>query len=111
MDFDYSPLQKTAQYHINNIGNPFLHGYSHMTTKERERDVLRYRGSKYHLESDECDGYVSSSGTEGNMRGIYVAKKQYTDITLFYSADTHYSFDKIADLMSIPAVVVPSQIH
>ena len=82
-----------------------------MKTKERARDVIRYRGGKYGLMPDDCDGYVSSSGTEGNMRGIYIAKKTYQDITLFYSADTHYSFDKIADMMSIPAVVLPSQLH
>jgi histidine decarboxylase len=82
-----------------------------MNTKEYEQAVISYRGGKYNLSPDECAGYISSSGTEGNMRGIYVAKKHYRDVTLFYSADTHYSFDKIADMMSIPAVVVPSQRH
>ena len=57
------------------------------------------------------DGYVSSGGTEGNIQALWVYRnfynqkyqlnKDYSSIAIICSEDSHYSFDKGADLLGL----------
>lgn len=67
----------------------------------------------------EHDGYVASGGTEANIQAVWVYRnlfiKEYdasnTDICILCSADSHYSMDKAANLLSVDVYKVKVDDH
>lgn len=96
---DIKPL---FERHINNLWNPNKEWYSKIHSRVFEQEVIAYRADKYGLKKENTFGYIWSSWTEWNMQWVYLAKKRYPNGELFFSADTHYSIQKIANIMSLP---------
>jgi histidine decarboxylase len=58
-------------------------------------------------ECDEMDpwwGSVGTSGTEGNIWALYLAREALPDAVLLYSSEAHYSIPKAARILRIPTV-------
>lgn len=61
------------------------------------------------------DGYVASGGTEANIQAIWIYRNFFMkehgaaleDIAIICSADSHYSMDKAANLLSLSAHKIP----
>jgi histidine decarboxylase len=77
--FDYKIAKEFFDIHINNVGDPFVHGNMTINTKVVEKAVLEFyaklwRNTLRHEESVEEDdywGYILSMGsTEANMFGL-----------------------------------------
>jgi histidine decarboxylase len=99
-----------VQWHINNIGDPYNNVSTYLNhAREFEQYGLEYRAEKYNLNKDNVGWYINACGTEGNMASIYIAKQQNPNGILYYSEDTHYSGDKISNIMSIEKCIIKSQ--
>ncbi|WP_437570932.1 pyridoxal-dependent decarboxylase [Sorangium sp. So ce542] len=79
---DYENLRPYLDFHVNNIGDPFVSGNFTVNAKWMERAVLDYYAALWNARwpSDRKDGesywgYVLTMGaTEGNLYGIYNAR-------------------------------------
>lgn len=95
-----------------NISEPYFQG-----TQKLEAIVINII-SEHILKSEpkSTDGYVSSGGTEGNIQALWVYRnfynqkhtlnKDFSSIAIICSEDSHYSFDKGADLLGLKIVKV-----
>ena len=93
-----------ARLHLNNAGDPWVHGSAQMHTKEFEREALAFVADLYGI-ADDYWGYTTSGGTEGNLYGMYMAREYFGakgEPPLFiYSASSHYSIPKNARLLQL----------
>ena len=61
------------------------------------------------------DGYVASGGTEANIQAVWIYRNYFiqeynaklNEITILCSEDSHYSFDKASNLLSISIHKIP----
>lgn len=91
LDLDFQELNQYLNFHINNIGDPFVSGNFTQNSKFAERAVLDYFASLWNARwphenspSDECAGddwkesywgyVVSMGGTEANLFGLWNAR-------------------------------------
>ncbi|WP_026948110.1 histidine decarboxylase [Algoriphagus marincola] len=100
-----------AKLHLNNAGDPSIHGNSKMHTKEFEKEVLAFVADLYELENHW--GYITSGGTEGNLYGAYMGrdyfKLQNKEPYFLFSESSHYSIPKNAHLLDIKQRKIQSQ--
>ncbi len=96
---------------LNNAGDPFdENGYWKTHTKTFEREVVNFFGKLFQF--DDCWGYVTSGGTEGNLQGMLVGRNylrlkyanQLANIgkelpVFIASKASHYSLKKNADIL------------
>lgn len=73
-------------------------------TKEMENKVIRMIGAL--LGKEDAAGYISTGGTESNIQAIRAIrnrkrKEGLRDMNIIVPESAHFSFDKIADLLSI----------
>lgn len=108
LKYDYSAVQNTTSVYINNCGDPFSTVAWKKHSKHFEQEVLKYFFNLYKASVDEAWGYMTSGGTEGNMEGLLLAREKYPDSVLYFSEDTHYSIEKIANLLKIEYEKIPS---
>jgi len=97
-DFKYEEdIKKFLNYHINNIGDPFIHGNFTMNSKGMEKAVLDYyaelwQAKKPHNPKDPESywGYVLTMGsTEGNLYGIWNARDYLAGRKLLVDKPNH----------------------
>lgn len=108
-DFDYTFLEPFLKYNLNNVGDPFSVGNFALHAKEFEQQCISWFAELYELKN--YWGYLTSSGTEGNIYGLFLGRELYPDAILYASEDSHYSIAKSSHLLKIPHVVVKSQSH
>ncbi len=106
-DFDYREMYNLFDYVLNNVGDPWINGSSHIHTKEMEREVIEFfagllRAPKAHW------GYVTNGSTEGNMYSLFMARENLPTATVYYSDATHYSVPKILHILKMQGTVVKS---
>lgn len=113
-----SPFMSTLVNNPNHIGchtrgdsEPFFRG-----TQEVEKEALDVcavdilKGKK-----GEYDGYIASGGTESNMQAVWIYRNLFMqkfnakagEVAILCSEDSHYSFDKAANILGIDIVKVP----
>jgi len=109
MNYDYEAVAESAHVYINNAGDPFSTLSWKKHSKHFEQDVVNFFLDLYKLPRHLGWGYVTSGGTEGNMEGMLLARETYPNAMLYYSADTHYSIGKIANILRMKTKVVHSQ--
>ena len=82
-DLDYrEDFQEYLDYHINNVGDPFISGNLTLNTKVMERAVLDYYAALWHAKwphnpdnGESYWGYVVTMGcTEGNLYALWNAR-------------------------------------
>mmetsp|Transcript_6329 Transcript_6329/g.18042 ORF Transcript_6329/g.18042 Transcript_6329/m.18042 type:complete len:566 (+) Transcript_6329:252-1949(+) len=107
--YDHSELFDFMKYSINNLGDPYVQSNYSVHSRQFERAVIDFFARLWKAEKDSYWGYVTTSGTEGNLHGILVARECHPDGILYTSNETHYSVFKAAryyrmDLRSIPTL-------
>ncbi len=60
-------------------GIPFPEAISGMNTHDFEREVIHDFAGFTGIDVDDCWGYVTNGGTEGNMYGLYLARELFPD--------------------------------
>lgn len=104
--FDYSELYPFLEYPINNIGDPFVGSSYQANTHDFEREVLDFFATLFHLKEN-YRGYITNGSTEGNLYGINLGFRKYSDSIFLYSTAAHYSIKKIAELLRLPHEIIP----
>lgn len=111
-DLSILGVSSLAKLHLNNAGDPWIHGNAKMHTKEFEQEALAFAAKLYGIE-DRYWGYITSGGTEGNLYGMYTGRDYFNNqgkkpIFLF-SASSHYSLPKNAHLLGMKATQITAQ--
>jgi histidine decarboxylase len=107
--YDYSQLLDFFNFSINNLGDPFVECNYKIHSRQFEQEVLGFFAELY--QAKDWWGYITPSGTEGNLYGLLLGRETYPEGILYASADSHYSIGKAARFFRIPHVVVQSQPH
>ena len=107
--YDYSALTPFLRYSLNNIGDPFHESNYQVNTRDIEREVVATFADLVRLPQEEAWGYVTSGGTEGNMYGLYLARKLHPDGIVYFSQDTHYSVLKNLSVLNMRNIMIKSQ--
>jgi len=90
----------------NNVGNPFDEEQLLLNTSAIEREVIREFAPMYGIPKGEEWGFVTNSGTDGNMHGIYFGAKMLQKKTgmlpiVYVSKEAHYSSCRICDVQNL----------
>ena len=89
-----------------NVGNPYDGEQLLLNTTVIEREVIRTMASLYDIPEGQEWGFVNSSGTDGNMHGIYFGAKKLQKETgmlpiVYISKEAHYSAARICDVQNL----------
>lgn len=110
--YDYAPFAnefaKVFSLKLNNVGPVETESLYSVNSKAVERSVMKYVCDLWSFDEDRVWGYVTSSGTEGNLQALYVARELFPDAVMYFSRDSHYSIKKIARVLKVPFVEVDS---
>jgi histidine decarboxylase len=93
-------LAPYLNYSLNNLGDPFIGGMYGLNTFEQEKDVVLAMSDFFHLPHDLSWGYITSCGSESNLRALSLAKQHYPDGVIYFSEASHYSVKNAAQLTS-----------
>ena len=105
--FDYSHLHRFLKFAANNVGDPFAPGCRlRLNTHDFEREVIADFVELTRAKKDQCWGYVTNGGTEGNMYGLYLARELHPEGMVYFSEDTHYSVAKILRLLHARSIMI-----
>ncbi|MEY1661349.1 histidine decarboxylase [Isoalcanivorax beigongshangi] len=108
-DFDYAALEPFLRFSLNNCGDWGEASNYLLNSFGFEKEVVQYFADLFRISADQCWGYVTHGGTEGNLFGCYLARELFADGILYCSRDTHYSVAKIVRLLRLPCRWVASQ--
>lgn len=107
--FDYRELDDLLRFPLNNVGDPWSRSLFGLNTHDFERDVVQWFARLTRAPQDDCWGYVTSGGTEGNLYGIFLGRELYPEGMVYYSEDTHYSVAKVLRMLHVRNLMVRSQ--
>lgn len=100
-----------GMFAFNNVGNPFRESAIHYNTHDFEREVIHRFGKRYGFPADNTWGFVSNSGTDSNMHGMYMGRtilKGRTGLLpkAYFTKEAHYSVQILRDLLGLETVFV-----
>lgn len=105
--YDFSGVAHSFAWNLNNVGDPGVTGTYALHTKTEELRVVAFFRRIWKCPEDSW-GYVTHSGTEGNLQGMLDARTALGDPIVYVSQDAHYSIAKIARMLRMRVVVVAS---
>jgi len=106
--FDYTELTPFLKYSINNLGDPFVPSNYGVHSRQFEVAVIDFFAKLWKMEPDSYWGYVTTSGTEGNLHGMLLARERFPDGILYTSQETHYSIFKAARYYRMECESIPT---
>lgn len=106
--YDHSELYSFMKYSINNLGDPFVPSNYGVHSRQFEVSVIDFFARLWKMEKDSYWGYVTTSGTEGNLHGILLARECHPDGILYTSQETHYSIFKAARYYRMECESIPT---
>ena len=91
---------------VNNAGNPFDSEQFLLNSTMIEREVIQTFAPLYGIPKGKEWGFVTNSGTDGNMHGIYFGAKKLQKETgmlpiVYISKEAHYSSSRICDVQNL----------
>jgi histidine decarboxylase len=108
LKFDYSELMPFLKYSINNLGDPFVPSNYGVHSRQFEVAVIDFFAQLWKMEPNSYWGYITTSGTEGNLHGILLARECFPDGILYTSQETHYSVFKAARYYRMECQSIPT---
>lgn len=101
---------------LNNCGNPFDGEQLLLNTTLIEREVIQTFAPLYGIPKGQEWGFVTNSGTDGNMHGIYFGAKKLQKETgmlpiVYISKEAHYSASRICDVQNLEARMIDYDKH
>ena len=106
---NYDPVIPTMREVCNNAGDAFSKkGTCELDRHDDERILIRRVCDMWGIDKERYWGYTTSGGSEGNLEGLWIAREKYPDGVLYYSDQAHYSVKKMANILRLPTVVIPS---
>ncbi len=100
-----------GDFAFNNVGNPFAISSFSFNTHDFEKDLILRFGKVYGFSPDNSWGFLSHSGTDSNMHGMYMGRtllKARTGTTpkCYFTKEAHYSIQILADLLGMEAIFI-----
>jgi histidine decarboxylase len=108
LSHDYSRLKQFIDFSINNLGDPFIESNYGVHSRVFEIAVLDWFADIWHISKNDYWGYITNSGTEGNLHGIWTGRENFPTGILYASEDSHYSVFKAARMFKIPCEKITS---
>ncbi len=101
-------------FNYNNVGNPFNKSTYLFNTHDFERDTILNFGELFSFLSNNTWGFVSHSGTDSNMHGMYMGRTVLKSRTgkmpkAYFTKEAHYSIEILRDLLGLETVLVETQ--
>jgi len=95
----------------NNVGNPFKDSAIPYNTHDFERELILRFGKLYGFPPRNTWGFLSNSGTDSNMHGMYMGRtvlKGRTGVLpkAYFTKEAHYSVQILRDLLGLETVFV-----
>ena len=106
LDFEYKDLSRFFKYSINNLGDPFNASNYGVHSRKFELEILEFFSQLWKI--DDYWGYVTNSGTEGNLQAMLVARENFPDGIIYSSEESHYSIFKAAHFYRMKAISIPT---
>ncbi len=99
------------QFSFNNVGNPYAHSHILFNSHLFEKELINRFGAVYGFSPDNVWGFLSNSGTDSNMHGLYMGRtllKSQTGVIpkIYFTKEAHYSIQILADLLNLEWIVV-----
>ena len=96
---------------INNAGNPYDGGQLLLNSVNFEQQVIKTVAPWYGIPEGKEWGFVTNSGTDGNMHGIYYGAKKLQRETgmlpiVYVSKEAHYSSFRLCDVQNLEARLI-----
>jgi len=98
-------------FSYNNVGNPFKESAIKYNTHDFERELILRFGNLYGFPPSDTWGFLSNSGTDSNMHGMYMGRtilKGRTGVLpkAYFTKEAHYSIQILRDLLGLETVFV-----
>ncbi|MGR9000193.1 MAG: pyridoxal-dependent decarboxylase, partial [Gammaproteobacteria bacterium] len=95
----------------NNVGNPFKASPIPYNTHGFERELILRFGKLYAFPPGNTWGFLSNSGTDSNMHGMYMGRtilKGRTGVLpkAYFTKEAHYSIQILRDLLGLETIFV-----
>jgi len=100
-----------GNFAYNNVGNPYAHGAIEFNTHDLEKELIVKFGKNYGFSPNNTWGFLSHSGTDSNMHGMYMGRTILQSRTMekpicYFTKEAHYSIQILADLLGMKRVFV-----
>ncbi len=95
----------------NNVGNPYKESPMPYNTHDFERELIFRFGKLYAFPPNNTWGFLSNSGTDSNMHGMYMGRTLLKGRTgmlpkAYFTKEAHYSIQILRDLLGLETVFV-----
>lgn len=95
----------------NNVGNPYTPSPMDFNTHDLERDLIQKFGKNYHFPTENTWGFLSHSGTDSNMHGMYMGRTILESRTgekpiCYFTEEAHYSIQILSDLLGMKRIFI-----
>lgn len=99
------------QFGFNNVGNPYHHSHVPFNTHHFEKELIERFGKIYGFSSGNTWGFLSNSGTDSNMHGIYIGRTLLESRSgvmpkIYFTKEAHYSIQILRNLLNLDWVIV-----
>jgi len=99
------------QFAFNNVGNPYDQSHIPFNSHPFERELIDRFGAVYGFARENIWGFLSNSGTDSNMHGLYMGRTILHSRTgvmpkIYFTPEAHYSIQILRDLLHLDWVVV-----
>ncbi len=99
------------EFAFNNVGNPFKASPVPYNTHDFEREIIRSFGRLFDFPAEDVWGFLSHSGTDSNMHGMYMGRTLLRGRTglipkAYFTREAHYSVQILRDLLGLETVMV-----
>ena len=96
---------------VDNVGDPFAGEQMLLNTTVIEKEVIETLAPFYGIPKGDEWGFITNSGTDGNMHGIYFGAKKLQKETgmlpiVYISKEAHYSSARICDVQNLEARMI-----
>ncbi|MGR9046321.1 MAG: pyridoxal-dependent decarboxylase [Gammaproteobacteria bacterium] len=100
-----------GEFAYNNVGNPFKESPIPFNTHDFERELILRFGKLFDFPENDTWGFLSHSGTDSNMHGMYMGRtllKERTGVLpkAYFTQEAHYSIQILQDLLGLETVLV-----
>lgn len=99
------------RYAFNNVGNPYDQSHIPFNSHPFEKALIERFAVVYGFAKDDVWGFLTNSGTDSNMHGLYMGRmilKKRTGVLpkIYFTQEAHYSIQILRNLLNIESVIV-----
>ena len=100
-----------GQFAFNNVGNPYKPSPIPFNSHDFERELIQRFARLYVFPENDLWGFLSHSGTDSNMHGMYMGRTLLQGRTgktpkAYFTKEAHYSVQILRDLLGLQGIEV-----